>query len=167
MKYFQAHDQIRVSEILSNKKDAYVLERAENLGIRSSTFNRQEFASSDFLERLTNVDFIILAGFLWLVPKYLIEAFPERIINIHPALLPNYGGKGMYGAYVHEAVIAAREKESGITIHLVNQEYDKGEVLFQSTCGVAEEDTANTLADKIHKLEHEFFPKVIEEYILG
>ncbi|MEP5611186.1 MAG: phosphoribosylglycinamide formyltransferase [Cyclobacteriaceae bacterium] len=166
-RHFDGHLQIKVSEILSNKADAYVLQRAKNLGIKSSVFGRIEFASPNFLDRLQNVDFIILAGFLWLVPEFLIEAFPDKIINIHPALLPKYGGKGMYGSKVHKAVVAAKEKESGITIHLVNEEYDKGKILFQGKCSVEEEETSETLADKIHALESEHFPRVIEEYILA
>ncbi len=164
--YFEDHERVQVHEVLSNNPSAFVLQRAENLGIPSSSFNKEEFMSERFLERLEKTDFIILAGFLWLVPGYLVEAFPERIINIHPALLPKYGGKGMYGSRVHEAVIEAKEKESGITIHLVNQEYDKGKVLFQTKCEVGKNDTPDTLAKKIHALEYEFFPKVIEEYIL-
>ncbi|MEP1096723.1 MAG: phosphoribosylglycinamide formyltransferase [Cyclobacteriaceae bacterium] len=165
-RYFDKHRQIKVSEILSNKADAYVLKRADKLGIRSSTFNREEFTTPSFLERLQNFDYIILAGFLWLVPEFLIRAFPDKIINIHPALLPNYGGKGMYGSKVHEAVVAAKEEESGITIHLINEEYDKGEILFQRKCRVEEDETPDSLASKIHALEHEHFPRVIEQYIL-
>ena len=111
------------------------------------------------------IDFIILAGFLWKIPDTLIKAYPGKIINIHPALLPNYGGKGMYGNYVHEAVIAAGEKESGITIHYVDGHYDNGDVIFQARCAVLENDTAASLADRIHQLEHEHYPKVIEKIL--
>lgn len=165
--YFSNHEQINVSLIISNKPNAYVLQRAEKLNVPSKVFDRTAFSQPDFLEELENIDYIILAGFLWLIPGYLIEAFPNKIINIHPALLPNYGGKGMYGSHVHEAVIKAGEKESGITIHLVNEEYDKGVHLFQAKCVVGEEDTPDTLAQKIHELEHTHFPKEIETYILG
>ncbi|MEM7298763.1 MAG: formyltransferase family protein, partial [Bacteroidota bacterium] len=140
---------------------------AKNLGIPSSTFSREEFKDTSFLAHLEGADYIILAGFLWLIPDYLVKAFPNKIINIHPALLPKFGGKGMYGQHVHEAVIAAGEQESGITIHLVNEDYDKGKILFQARCDVVPDDTPDTLAKKIHALEYEHFPKVIENYILG
>ncbi|MEQ9466900.1 MAG: phosphoribosylglycinamide formyltransferase [Ekhidna sp.] len=164
-KYFEERETVQVKEIFSNKKDAGVHSRAEKLGIPSSTFSKEQFQDSSFIKRLEDIDYIILAGFLWLVPPYLIKAFPNRIINIHPALLPKFGGKGMYGDKVHTAVIEKREKESGITIHLVNEEYDKGEILFQATCKVDEKDTPDSLAKKIHALEYEHFPRVIEEYI--
>jgi len=165
-KYFEGHDRIHVKEIFSNRKDAYVHTRAEKLGIPSFTFTKEQFQDSSFIKRLEDIDYIILAGFLWLVPGYLIKAFPNKIINIHPALLPKYGGKGMYGGRVHQAVIQAGEEESGITIHLVNEEYDKGEILFQAKCEVAKSDTPDSLAEKIHALEYEHFPRVIEEYML-
>ncbi len=163
--YFSDHNSIKVDRIFSNKKDAYVHERAKILQIKSSAFSREEFNSSLFVEKMQNIDFIVLAGFLWLIPRYLIEAFPNKIINIHPALLPKYGGKGMYGNYVHEAVIAAREKESGISIHLVNEQYDEGELLYQAKCTVERRDTPKSLAQKIQKLEYAHFPRVIEEFI--
>jgi len=166
-KYFDGHPSICVAEVLSNKVDAFVHERAKNLGIPSSTFSKAAFKESSFVEKLQDIDYIILAGFLWLIPKYLIQAFPDRIINIHPALLPKFGGKGMYGHHVHDAVIAAGEQKSGITIHLVNEEYDKGEILFQAHCEVEEVEKPDTLAQKIHKLEYVHFPRVIEEYILN
>jgi phosphoribosylglycinamide formyltransferase-1 len=166
-KYFFGHQTISVAKILSNNSEAFVLERAINLGINASTFNKDEFKSVAFLERLENIDYIILAGFLWLIPAYLIESFPNRIINIHPALLPKYGGKGMYGSKVHESVVAANEKESGITIHLVNEEYDKGRILFQAKCSLEDRETPDSLATKIHSLEYEHFPKEIEKFILS
>lgn len=164
--YFANHDSIQVSKILANKPNAYVLERAKRLGVPSSVFSRSEFQEKRFLEQLNNSDYLILAGFLWLIPKYLIEAFPDKIINIHPALLPKYGGKGMYGSRVHESVIESGEKQSGITIHLVNEEYDKGRHLFQGKCEVTSEDTPESLARKVHALEYEHFPRVIMEYVL-
>ena len=118
-----------------------------------------------FLSTLKDTDYLILAGFLWLIPAYMVKAFPDRIINIHPALLPKFGGKGMYGNNVHKAVIDSKENESGITIHLVNEEYDKGKILFQAKCKVEDEDTPETVAKKIHSLEYEHFPRVIEDYI--
>ncbi|MEO9482853.1 MAG: phosphoribosylglycinamide formyltransferase [Ekhidna sp.] len=164
-KHFAKHPQIQVTKILSNKSEAFVHERAKKLNVPSATFSREEFKNSSFIDEFQKTDFIILAGFLWLIPEYLIQAFPNRIINIHPALLPNFGGKGMYGNNVHKAVVASGEKQSGITIHLVNEEYDEGEILFQAKCEVAKEDTAEDLAKKIHALEYEHFPRVIEEYI--
>lgn len=163
--YFEHHERIQVKEILSNKKEAYVHQRADKLDIPSWAFSKEQFQDSSFIKRLEDIDYIILAGFLWLIPKYLIQAFPNRIINIHPALLPKFGGKGMYGNHVHEAVIASGEKESGITIHLVNEEYDKGKVLFQAKCDVEPGDTAGSLAKKIHALEYTHFPKAIESFI--
>ena len=164
--YFQNNPAINVSEILSNKKDAFVHKRAARLGIPSSSFTKEEFKSDIFVEKMQKYDYIILAGFLWLIPEQMIQSFPDRIINIHPALLPKYGGKGMYGDRVHQAVIDGDEKESGITIHLVNEEYDRGAILFQAKCQVDKDDNAESLADKVHRLEYAHFPKVIEEYIL-
>ncbi len=164
--YFAQHPTIDVKEIFSNREDAFVHQRARKLDIPSRSFSRSEFADVSFLESLEGIEYIILAGFLWLIPSYLVAAFPDRIINIHPALLPKFGGKGMYGTNVHEAVIAAGEPESGITIHLVNHEYDKGRVLFQDKCIVGSAETADSLAEKVHALEYEHFPKVIEDYVL-
>jgi len=163
--YFQDHSHIRVTEIVSNNPNAYVHQRANNLGVPSRTFSKEAFADVSFLKTLENVDYIILAGFLWLIPGYLVEAFPNKIINIHPALLPRYGGKGMYGEHVHKAVIKAKEKESGITIHLVNEVYDEGESLFQAKCSIEETDTPELLVEKIHQLEYTHFPEVVERYI--
>ena len=166
IKYFDSKDTVSIDKVLSNKENAYVHKRAKSLGIPSSFFSKEAFKESSFLKNLQDIDYIILAGFLWLIPKYLIQAFPDRIINIHPALLPKYGGKGMYGDHVHRAVINAGEEESGITVHLVNEEYDKGEVLSQARCKVKKEDTPDSLAQKIHQLEYEHFPRVIERYIM-
>jgi len=157
-----------VSLILSNRKDAFVLERARNLQISSICFSRTDFYETGFvLNRLTaeNPDLIVLAGFLWLLPEPIVQHFPKRIINIHPALLPKYGGKGMYGAKVHEAVLAAGEKESGITIHYVNEKYDEGDIIFQARCPVLPDDTPQTLAQRIHTLEHKHYPEVIEKLL--
>ena len=164
-KYFNANNQIHVRNVLSNKPDAYVHTRAESLGIPSASFNKKEFNDPTFVDHFDSTDYIILAGFLWLIPEYLVRAFPNRIINVHPALLPKFGGKGMYGGHVHKAVVESGEKESGITIHLVNEEYDKGEVLFQAKCDVTPSDSPEDLAKKIHTLEYEHFPPVIEGYI--
>ncbi|UCG28345.1 MAG: phosphoribosylglycinamide formyltransferase [Bacteroidales bacterium] len=170
IEYFQNHHEIDVTLVLSNKKDAYVLERASRFNVPTRTFTREEFYQSEsVLETLRQhkIDFIVLAGFLWLIPTYLLQVYTGRMINIHPALLPKYGGKGMYGKYVHEAVLANGEKESGISIHFVNEEYDKGDIIFQARCPVENEDTPESLARRIHKLEYEHFPKVIEQVISG
>lgn len=164
--FFHADGSATISVICSNKPDAYVLERAKQMGIPSVVFNRKSFYETEDLLRFLQsqkVDWIILAGFLWLIPEYLLKAFPGRIVNIHPALLPKYGGKGMYGSKVHEAVIAAGEKESGISIHFVNGKYDEGQVIFQAKCTVEPQDTPETLAQKIHALEYKYFPKVLKE----
>lgn len=166
--YFNENEKIKVSLILSNKPEAFVLTRAEKLGIPYFVFNRSEFYHSPtVLEKLKEyaIDIIVLAGFLWLVPEYLTQAFPNRILNIHPALLPKYGGKGMYGGKVHEAVKEANEPETGITIHYVNERYDEGQIIFQGKCGLTTEDTPETIADKVHELEYEHYPRVIEEVV--
>ncbi len=158
---------MRVTLLLSNNPKAYALERAAKLGVASLVFSREALHGGGVSETLIsqNIDFIVLAGFLWLMPAAIIEAFPHRIVNIHPALLPKYGGKGMYGDNVHRAVIAAGEQESGITIHYVNAEYDSGSTIFQATCPVLPGDTPDTLAARIHELEHRHFPEVIEQVV--
>jgi len=165
-KYFQNDENIEISLILSNKKQALVLEKAKKLNIKSIYFSKEDFKNStkilDFLKN-ENIDFIVLAGFLLLIPKYLIQAYPNKIINIHPALLPKYGGKGMYGSNVHKAIIENNETESGISIHYVNEKYDEGNIIFQAKCTVEKNDTHETLAEKIHKLEHKHFPLIIKK----
>ncbi|HIZ85709.1 MAG TPA: phosphoribosylglycinamide formyltransferase [Candidatus Coprenecus stercoravium] len=167
----------RVTAVFCNRKDAFVHTRAERLGVPHFTFSPAGFRDNSIIyngvqRTLTDVlseletDYIILAGFLLKVPGYLLESYPERILNIHPALLPSYGGKGMYGEYVHKAVIAAGEKESGITIHLVDNQYDHGRILYQAKCPVSPEDTPETLFEKVHQLERAY-PEVIEKYIRG
>lgn len=166
--YFRHHPEIRVSLILSNNPAAYVLQRAINLAVPSYIFNRETFYQTSRIGDLLiekDVTFIVLAGFLWMIPPGLIEAFPDRIVNIHPALLPRFGGKGMYGRHVHEAVLHSGCKESGITIHLVNNRYDEGRILFQATCQVLPGDTPETLAERIHQLEHRHYPEVIEQIV--
>ena len=168
IRFFRPGKNIRVQLIVSNKPAAKVLERAENHNIDHFVFSRKQFyQSDDVLQKLDqhNIDFIVLAGFLWLVPDNLIKEYPEKIINIHPALLPKYGGKGMYGSKVHEAAIANGEKESGITIHYVNERYDEGNIIFQATCPIVDGDTADMLSEKVHELEYAHFPRVIEEVI--
>ncbi len=169
VKYFLKNEEICIPVIISNKKDAYVHERAQKLGIPSFTFSKKEFEETDLVPdtlKSYEIDWIILAGFLLKVPENLLKTYPNRIINIHPALLPKFGGKGMYGSHVHEAVVAAREKESGITIHYVNENYDEGKTIFQATCEVLSSDTADDVAEKVHALEYEYFPKIIEQAIL-
>lgn len=168
--YFKNHPDIRVSLILANKPDAYVLERAKNLGIDSVVFTRKDFYECDTVLKVLEkhqVDFVVLAGFLWFVPENLLKAYPKKIINIHPALLPRHGGKGMYGDKVHQAVIAEGDRETGITIHFVNDHYDEGEIIFQDSFPVLPDDTAETIAQKVHQLEYQHFPRVIEEVIDG
>lgn len=162
--YFEGSGFAIVALILSNNENAYVLKRAANLGIPFKTFDRKLFYQSDEVLRWcqdASIDLVVLAGFLWLMPEYFVKAYPMRILNIHPALLPKYGGKGMYGDRVHSAVINAGEKMSGITIHFVDERYDNGLIVFQATCDVDKEDTPEMLAHKIHRLEHQYFPSVI------
>ncbi len=166
--YFANNKDIKISLILTNNKDAFVLERAKKLNVPSFVFNRKDLVGSDRVLHLLkehDIDFVVLAGFLWLVPLNIIQEYKGKIINIHPALLPKYGGKGMYGMNVHEAVIKNKETISGITIHYVNEEYDKGDIIIQARCKVEDSDTPETLAEKIHELEHEYFPKTIEKII--
>lgn len=168
VKFFRNNDLARVTIILSNKKDAYVLERAQQLGVPSLSFNREDFYNSDKIVRTLEeqrIDLVVLAGFLWLVPQSLIEKYDGRIVNIHPALLPKYGGKGMFGMNVHNAVVAEKETETGITIHYVNGRYDEGNVIFQAKVSVNPSDTPEMVADKVHHLEYEHFPKIVEKLI--
>ena len=170
VEYFNQNPEICVKMILCNVPDAYVLERAQKHNLPAIIFNREELRNPEkILRRLQQeeIDFIMLAGFLWLMPNCIVAAFPNRIVNIHPALLPAYGGKGMYGHHVHEAVIAAGEKESGITIHYVNNHYDEGSPIFQAKCPVLPDDTPDDLAARVHELEYAHFPRVIEETILN
>ena len=167
--YFSTSNVARVIMIYSNRADAYVLQRANMMNIPTVVFDRADFYENDLiynqLEKL-NPDLIVLAGFLWIVPEKIVQAFPNRIVNIHPALLPKYGGKGMYGMFVHRAVIENREKESGITIHYVNEKYDEGAAILQARCVIGVNDTPETLAKKIHALEYKYYPKTIEQVLL-
>ena len=154
--------------VLTNKSNAFVIERAKKLNIPCIVFSSKELkGTSKILDLLKDyqIDFIVLAGFLLQIPMNLIENYPNKIINIHPALLPKYGGKGMYGDYVHQAVKEAKEKETGITIHFVNEHYDEGQIIFQKKISVSENDTSDSIAEKVHALEYEYFPKIIEEVI--
>lgn len=166
---FSQHQVIEVALIVCNKPQAGVLNIAIDNKIPVLLLEREKFFKGDtYLPELSanNIHFIVLAGFLWKIPSALIKAFPDKIINIHPALLPKYGGKGMFGAFVHEAVIAAKEKESGITIHFVDELYDHGHPIFQVKCPVYDNDTPNSLAQRIHELEHKHFPSITEKVIL-
>ncbi|SHL86440.1 formyltetrahydrofolate-dependent phosphoribosylglycinamide formyltransferase [Chitinophaga jiangningensis] len=158
----------KVSLIVCNKPGAGVLQIAEKEGIPSIIIEKEAFFRGDtYVKQLqeNNIDLIVLAGFLWKIPANLVQAFPDRIINIHPALLPKYGGKGMYGHFVHEAVIAAGEKESGITIHFVNEKYDDGAPILQERCVITSDDTPETLAKKVQVLEHQWFPLIVERLL--
>lgn len=166
--FFKINNHIKVSLILSNKNSAYVLERARKLSIENLSFTADELYNSSLVDSIlkkNSIDAIVLAGFMIKVPDRLIEQYRGRIINIHPALLPKFGGKGMYGMNVHKAVIESGEKESGITIHLVDEHYDNGKVLFQKSCVVEEGETPESLAAKIHELEYRYFPEVIGRYL--
>ena len=167
--YFAENPEVEVANVICNNPKAYAIERAKNLGIPCKLINRAEFKSEDFTRELLNqnIDLIVLAGFLWLVPKHLIDAFPNRIINIHPALLPKYGGKGFYGEHVHEAVVAAKEEYSGITIHYVNEHYDSGDIIFQAQVALEEGETPDSLAAKIHTVEYKHYPEVIEQLLVN
>lgn len=166
--FFRNSDLARVTAFFSNKKDAFALERACNLGVPSLYFNRNDFYNSDKILRALkeqNTDIVVLAGFLWLVPQHIIESYQGRIINIHPALLPKFGGKGMFGMNVHNAVVENKEKETGITIHYVNSHYDEGDVIYQERVEVLPTDTPDDVAKKVHELEYKYFPSVIEKLI--
>ncbi|MEG1635342.1 MAG: phosphoribosylglycinamide formyltransferase [Rikenellaceae bacterium] len=166
--YFKGSKKVKVKILLSNKSDAFALERARRNGVPSLVFSSKELRESSLVEdALENcdVDIIILAGFLLLLPKKMIDKYRGRIINIHPALLPAYGGKGMYGENVHKAIVAAGEKESGITIHHVNENFDDGSIIFQAKCSLSPSESVESLAAKIHVLEQANFPRVIEEFI--
>lgn len=167
--YFAPNQDVEIACVVSNNKDAYANQRAKNLGIPLLLVEKTYFTGDLFVERMKSldIDLIVLAGFLWLIPQRLIEAFPNKIINIHPALLPKYGGKGFYGHHVHEAVVAAHEKESGITVHYVNEHYDSGNIIFQAKVALSATDTPDDVAAKIHVLEQENFPLVIEKLLLA
>ncbi|MEI6852150.1 MAG: phosphoribosylglycinamide formyltransferase [Bacteroidota bacterium] len=169
IRYFAEKGTAEVSLIMSNKADAFVLERAKNHNIPAFVFTAKEMRETDILvEKLAEyrADYVVLAGFLLKIPENVLRSYPKSVINIHPALLPKFGGKGMYGHYVHEAVIREKEKESGISIHFVNEKYDEGEIIFQEKCTLTASDTPESLAAKIHELEYRHFPEIIERVIL-
>jgi phosphoribosylglycinamide formyltransferase-1 len=165
--YFQASEKIAVIAIFCNNPNAGVLKRAERLNTPAIVFSKEDINGSEVLNKLATlkVDAIVLAGFLWKIPDRLVRHYENRIINIHPSLLPKYGGKGMYGSHVHRAVLRSGDTESGVTIHLVNQEFDRGRILYQARCPVREGDTPDSLAERIHKLEYKHFPEVVKDYL--
>jgi phosphoribosylglycinamide formyltransferase-1 len=155
--------------ILSNDKDAFVLKRALKHKIPQFVFDRDTFYKEktvDEVLKLNKIDLIVLAGFMWLIPQRFVKNYPNKIVNIHPALLPKYGGKGMYGHHVHEAVVKNKEKNSGITIHWVNEAYDEGAIIYQATCAITPSDTPEDVANKVHQLEYEHYPRIIEQLFL-
>ncbi len=166
--YFKDNNSVEISLILTNNTKAFVLERAKNLAVKSHVFSKIDFLNTNSVLSIleeNKIDLVVLAGFLLKIPENLIKSYPNKIVNIHPALLPKYGGKGMYGDNVHKAVVAAKETESGITIHFVNENYDEGEIIFQAKCPVLENDSYQDVASKIHKLEYDNFPKTIASLI--
>lgn len=168
IKFFKNSPHASVVAVFSNKRSAKVLKRAHNLNVKALHFDRDALYNSyDVLHILEDInpDLIVLAGFMWIFPQDILKSFPGKIINIHPALLPKYGGKGMYGMNVHKAIIENQEKESGISIHFVNENYDEGEVIFQAKTNISEDDTPETLAEKIHELEYKHFPEIIQQLL--
>ncbi|MDG1284656.1 MAG: phosphoribosylglycinamide formyltransferase [Flavobacteriaceae bacterium] len=165
--YFQEKKKAKIVLVLSNNPKALVLERANRLGVQNIVFNKHQLNDSKWvIENLKNIDLVVLAGFLWKFPEHLLEMYKNKVVNVHPSLLPKYGGKGMYGMYVHEAVVRNKETESGITIHYVNEHYDKGAIIFQAKCTINSKDTPTDVAAKIHKLEMRYFPEVIQQILL-
>jgi phosphoribosylglycinamide formyltransferase-1 len=168
-KFFRNHPSIKVAVIGTNNPKAMVLDRANRLGIPTIVFNREEFVSTivvDWLQE-NQITHIVLAGFLWLIPSSILNVYHNKIINVHPALLPKFGGKGMYGMKIHELVRTLNETETGITIHLINEKYDEGPILYQGKCEVLETDTPEQIAHKVHQLEYAWYPRVIEQWILA
>lgn len=168
MEYFKKHNDVEVAIILTNNPEAYVLQRADNFEIPSHIFDKHEFYKTDDVVNLLKnlqVDIIVLAGFLWLIPQNLLKSFPNKIINIHPALLPKYGGKGMYGDKVHQSILDSAEEESGITIHFVNEHFDEGEVIHQSRFRIEGSDDLEMIKFKGQQLEHLHYPRVIEQLL--
>lgn len=167
IRYFKKNETISVVAIFSNNPKAKVLEKAKKLGVACVSFDKEELYGDFVQSKLVffKTDLIVLAGFLWKFPEHLIAEYPDKIINIHPALLPKYGGKGMYGHHVHQAVLEHRENETGITIHFVNAEFDKGRIIFQKSVPISDCTTPEEIASKVHELEHRYFPEVINELL--
>lgn len=168
IKHFEDHPNARVQLVISNNSNAVVLERAGKFGVKTEVFNRKKLVETEEVDQAlaqNNIDFIVLAGFMLLLPERLVKKYKNRIVNIHPALLPKYGGKGMYGAFVHEAVVKNKDRESGISIHWVNEVYDEGQIIFQEKCRIDPADTAEDVAAKVHQLEYEHYPVIIEKLV--
>ncbi len=166
--HFRNNSGIEVSLILCNNPDAYVLSRANEINVPSILFDRKQFYSTDVVLnalKSKEIDLIVLAGFLWLIPENILRNYTDKIVNIHPALLPKYGGKGMYGNNVHKQVVKNNEKQSGITIHYVNEKYDEGKIIFQAFCDLSADDKPEDVANKVHKLEYLHYPKIIESIL--
>ncbi|MEL0645371.1 phosphoribosylglycinamide formyltransferase [Olleya sp. Ti.3.14] len=168
IRFFQNRDNVSVIQVLTNNPHAKVLDRCKKLKVSALSFNKTAFTETDDVLNIlksNTPDLIILAGFLWKFPEKILKDFPNKVINVHPALLPKFGGKGMYGMHVHQAVINNKETETGITIHYVNENYDEGAIIFQSKCEVLASDTAQDVADKIHELEMKHFPEVVDQLL--
>ena len=165
--YFSSNPEVEIAKVVCNNPHAYSIERAKKLGIPLRMITREEFKSEAFVKEMQDldIDLIVLAGFLWKLPENLVKAFPKKMVNIHPALLPKYGGKGFYGEHVHEAVVSAKEAQSGITVHYVNEVYDSGEIILQARVSLDENETPDSLAAKIHTLEQAYFPVAIEQVL--
>ena len=165
--YFANNPEVEIVNVVCNNPEAYAIERAKSLGLPVKMITKKEFNSPEFSQEMADLklDLIVLAGFLWKIPEHLIQVYPKKIVNIHPALLPKYGGKGFYGEHVHEAVVAAKEAQSGITIHYVNELYDSGEIILQARVALDEKETPDSLAAKIHQLEQAYFPVAIEQVL--
>ena len=168
MEHFKRNKEMEVALVLCNKPDAYVLQRADNFEVPTHIFNKEELYHTNSIDNLMKnleIDLIVLAGFMWLIPERIIQAYSKRIVNIHPALLPKFGGEGMYGKKVHEAVLQSGDTETGISIHYVNEQFDEGEIIYQSRCLIDTNDDAEKLAYKVHQLEHQHYPKIIEDLL--
>jgi phosphoribosylglycinamide formyltransferase 1 len=168
MEHFKRNKEMEVALVLCNKPDAYVLQRADNFEVPTHVFNKEELYHTNSIDNLMKnleIDLIVLAGFMWLIPERIIQAYSKRIVNIHPALLPKFGGEGMYGKKVHEAVLQSGDTETGISIHYVNEQFDEGEIIYQSRCLIDTNDDAEKLAYKVHQLEHQHYPKIIEDLL--
>lgn len=170
IRYFKDKKTAVITQVMTNNPQAGVIERAKNLGVPVTVFDKETLKHPETLVaelKDMGTDMIVLAGFLWKIPDGLLHVYQDRIMNIHPALLPKFGGKGMYGRHVHEAVIENKETKSGITIHYVNEKYDEGAIIFQAETPVYENDTPESLAERIHKLEYEYFPQIVEQTLLN
>ena len=168
MEHFKRNKEMEVALVLCNKPDAYVLQRADNFEVPTHVFTKEELLHTNSIDNLLKnleIDILVLAGFMWLLPERFIQNYPKRIVNIHPALLPKHGGAGMYGRKVHESVLKAKDPETGITIHYVNENFDEGEIIYQSRCTVDKNDDLEKLAYKVHQLEHIHYPKIIEDLL--